>query len=240
MPIHDWERLNDGDFHHFHQRWIQAIADNLNAGALPAEYMALSEQIAGRPIPDVVALQTANPDEGSGGIAVASAPPTARTIAKFERGIYSKRTDRVVIRHGRGKVVAIIEIASPGNKSSANALRTFVQKAADILNQGIHLLVVDLFPPTTSDPNGLQKAICDELDDVKFELPIDKPLTVGAFVGGELPIAYIECAAVGDPLPSLPLFLSETRYIPAPLESTYVEAWSKYPRQLREIMERQA
>jgi hypothetical protein len=129
---------------------------------------------------------------------------------------------------------------SPGNKSSANAFRTFVQKAADILNQGIHLLVIDLFPPTSRDPLGLQKAICDEFDEMTFELPAGKPLTIGAFVGGELPVAYIECVGVGEPLPSLPIFLSETRYIPAPLEATYLESWSKFPRQLKENMERPA
>jgi hypothetical protein len=38
-----------------------------------------------------------------------------------------------VIRHGRGKDVAIVEIVSPGNKDSRNAIHTFVEKAADIL-----------------------------------------------------------------------------------------------------------
>jgi hypothetical protein len=33
------------------------------------------------------------------------------------------------MRHGRGKVVAIIEIVSPGNKESRNAIRSFVEKA---------------------------------------------------------------------------------------------------------------
>src|SRR5205823_1432932 len=97
-----------------------------------------------------------------GGIAVATAPPTARVIAKYEKINYAKRADRVAIRHGRGKVVAIVEIVSPGNKDSRNALRTFVEKAADILNQGVNLLVVDLFPPTPRDPQGIHKAIWDE------------------------------------------------------------------------------
>ena len=90
-------------------------------------------------------------------------------IAKFERVNYAKRADRVVIRHGRGKVVAIIEILSPGNKDSRNAIRTFVEKAADILNQGVNLLVVDLFPPTPRDPQGIHKAIWDEFGDEPFE-----------------------------------------------------------------------
>ena len=39
MPIHDWTRLEPGDFHHFHQRWISALCDSLNGGLLPPDYM---------------------------------------------------------------------------------------------------------------------------------------------------------------------------------------------------------
>ena len=238
MPIHDWTRVEAGDFHHFHQRWISALADALNTGGLlPPEYMALTEQVTGRPIPDVVALQTSRPKGDPGGVAVATAPPTARMVARFQNSVYARRADRVVIRHGRGKVVAIIEVVSPGNKSSQNAYRTFVEKAADILNQGIHLLVVDLFPPTPRDPQGIQKAICDQFDDLEFQLPPDKPLSVGAYIGGDLPEAYIEPVGVGDTLPSLPIFLSEDRYIPAPLEASYMQAWEVYPAMLKEIVE---
>jgi hypothetical protein len=136
MPIHDWIRVEPGDFHHFHHRWISALCDSLNGGLPPPDYMALAEQVTGRPIPDVVTLQARQSMDEPGGIAVALAPPTARVIARFEKINYAKRADRVVIRHGRGRVVAIIEIVSPGNKDSRHAPRTFVEKAADILNRG--------------------------------------------------------------------------------------------------------
>jgi hypothetical protein len=107
MPIHDWTRVEAGDFHHFHQTWIPLLAAALNSGGLPPGFMALAEQVTGRPIPDVVTLQSRSP---MGGVAVAPAPaPFARVIQKFERINYAKRADRVVIRHGRGRVVAIIE-----------------------------------------------------------------------------------------------------------------------------------
>jgi hypothetical protein len=238
MPIHDWTRLEPGDFHHFHQRWVVAIGDALNGGLLPPGYMAMVEQVTGRPIPDVVALQAREPKgEQPGGIAIATAPPTARVIARFERINYAKRADRVVIRHGRGKVVAIVEIVSPGNKDSRNAIRSFVEKAADILNQGVNLLVVDLFPPTPRDPRGIHKAIWDEFGDEPFEMPPGMPLIVASYIGGEDPTAYVESVGVGDPLPSLPIFLSETRYIPAPLETTYMEAWRVFPALLKELIE---
>ena len=235
MPIHDWTRMHAGDFHHFHQRWISAIADALNGGGLPPEFMALAEQVTGRPIPDVVTLQTRKPKAGSGGVATATAP-SARVIQKFERITYAKRKDRVVIRHGRGRVVAIIELVSPGNKDSRHAIRSFVEKAADILHQGIHLVVVDLFPPTPRDPQGIHKAIWDEFGDMPFEFLPDKPLTVASYIGGDLPTAYVESVGVGDPLPAIPLFLTEYDHVPCPLEATYMEAWAVFPAMLQELI----
>src|SRR5438094_6397875 len=132
MPIHDWTRLEPGDFHDFHQGWIIEIRNALNRGLLPPGYMAMAEQVTGQPIPDVVTLQTRRPAGSGGGVAVKEVPPTARVIARFEKVVYARRADRVVIRHGRGRVVAIIEIVSPGNKASRNAIRSFVEKAADI------------------------------------------------------------------------------------------------------------
>jgi hypothetical protein len=237
MPIHDWTRLEPGDFHDFHQCWVVEIRNALNGGLLPPENMAMAEQVTGRPIPDVVTLHSRAPQGDPGGIAVATAPPTARVIAKFEKINYAKRADRVVIRHGRGTVVAIIEILSPGNKDSRNAIRTFVEKAADILNQGVNLVVVDLFPPTPRDPQGIHKAIWDEFGDEPFEAPPGKPLTVASYIGGDLPTAYVESVGLGDSLPSPPIFLSETRYIPAPLEATYMRAWAVFPALLKELID---
>ncbi len=107
MPIHDWTRLEAGDFHGFHQCWVIAIRNSLNAGLLPPDYMAMAEQITGRPIPDVVTLNIREPSGDSGGIAIDTAPPSARVIAKAEQANYAKRADRVVIRHGRGKVQSL-------------------------------------------------------------------------------------------------------------------------------------
>ena len=145
----------------------------------------------------------------------------------------------MVIRHGRGRVVAIIEIVSPGNKSNRHTIRTFVEKAAEILRQEINLLIVDLFPPTARDPQGIHKVIWDEVVDEPFEPPADKPLTVAAYLAGQIPVAYVEPVGVGDVLPSAPVFLSDSEldYIPAPLEETYDQAWAVYPEFLKAIME---
>jgi hypothetical protein len=238
MPIHDWTRAQAGDFHHFHQRWIQDIAAALNDGGLPPELMALAEQVTGRPIPDVVTLQAWSPKGSVGGVTIAPRPPpSARVIQKFEQINYAKRADRVVIRHGRGRVVAIIEIVSPGNKASRYAMRSFVEKAADILNQGVNLVIVDLFPPTSRDPQGIHKAIADEFSEEPFDFLPDKPLTVVSYIGGDLPTAYVESVGVGDRLPAIPLFLTEYDYVPCPLDATYDQAWRVFPAMLKEVLE---
>lgn len=237
MPIHDWTRVEAGDFHDFHQVWTVEIRNALNRGLLPDGFFAMTDQITGRPIPDVVTLQSRRPTGGTGGVAVKERPPTARMVKRLEKVDYARRADRVVIRHGRGRVVAIIEVVSPGNKDSRNAIRSFAEKAADIITQGVHLLVVDLFPPTPRDPQGIHKAIWDEFADEPFELPVGKPLTVVSYLSGEIPTAYVEPVAVGDHLPSAPIFLSEEVYVPAPLESTYAETWKVYPAILKEIIE---
>ena len=102
---------------------------------------------------------------------------------------------------------------------------------------GINLLVVDLFPPSPRDPQGIHKAIWDEICEGPFELPPDKPLTVAAYSAGEPKKAFVEPVAVGASLPSLPIFLNPRRYVPAPLEMTYQATWAKCPDALKEAID---
>jgi Protein of unknown function (DUF4058) len=228
MPIHDWTRVDAGLFHAFHQRWISALSDALNRGALPADYYALAEQLLGAPIPDVLTLRAASMDQDaddeSSGLAVATAPPRTRIVRQAEERIYVRKADRIAVRHRHGEVVAVVEIVSPGNKASAHALRAFVEKSADLIDQQIHLLVIDLFPPSKRDPQGIHKAIWDEFIEEDLERPSGKSLTLVAYDAQPQPIAYVEPVAVGDVLPDMPIFLKPGKYILAPLETTYQTA----------------
>ena len=240
MPIHDWTRADPGLFHHFHQTWITGLCAAFNAGRLPAGYFALAEHVAGSTIPDVLALerrispQRPAPDSG---VAVVTVAPQTRFVHRAEGDSYVRRANRVAIRHPMGQVVAVIEIVSPGNKDSRNALRAVVDKAVNLLNQGIHLLIVDLFPPTKGDPQGIHKAVWDEIHEEPFELPPDKPLTVASYSAGPVKIAYVEPVAVGEVLPVMPLFLEPGAHVPAPLEETYRAAWDVCPDVLKEALE---
>jgi hypothetical protein len=241
MPIHDWTRVDAGLFHAFHQRWISALSDALNTGGLPPDYFALVERSVGGPIPDVLTSRPASidpeADEGPCGSPVATAPPRIRIVRKAEEGIYLRRADRIAVRRRHGEVVAVIEIVSPGHKASALALLDFVEKSTELIDQQIHLLVIDLFPPSQCDPQGIHKAIWDEFVEGDFELPSDKPLTLAAYDAQPLPIAYVEPVTVGDVLPDMPIFLKPGNWVPASLEATYQTAWAVFPAPLKRLLE---
>ncbi len=240
MPVHDWTRVTSGIFHHFHHGWTAALSNAFNSGLLPRGYYALSEQIAGGPIPDVLTFQqwpqTPKGSNGNGNLAVLTAPPRTRFVQTAEPEQYATKANRITIRHPLGQVVAVVEIVSPGNKESRHALRAFVEKSAGFINQGIHLLVIDLFPPTPRDPQGIHKAIWEEIRDEPFELPADKPLTLVSYSAGFTKTAYIEPVAVGDMLPDMPLFLEGDKQVPTPLETTYMTTWSMCPEPMKELL----
>jgi hypothetical protein len=241
MAIHDWTRVDAELFHHFHQNWTTALCNALNAGVLPRGYFALVEQNIRGPIPDVLSLQLSpgvgEPPGPSAGLAVASTPPRTRHVRRNELDAYARKADRITVRHRHGSVVAVVEIVSPGNKASRNELRAFVEKAADLIRQDIHLLIVDLFPPSPRDPSGVHKAIWDEFVEEDFALPPEKPLTLVSYDAGPPRVAYVEPVGVGDVLPDMPLFLKPEFYVLAPLEATYRATWDVFPAPLKGLLE---
>jgi hypothetical protein len=240
MPTHDWTRVDAGLFHDFHLSWIVSLGDALNSGGLPADYFALIEQRHPGPLPDVLTLKLFDtgvaPSNDTTGRVVATAPPRGMRLQQSEAAAYAARTDRLVIRHRHGEVVAIIEIVSPGNKSGRLEFREFVEKALAFLRHGIHLLIVDLFPPGRRDPEGIHKAIWEEIE-AESARPPHKPLTLAAYDAGPPQLAYVEFVGVGEPLPEVPLFLKPGVYVPAPLEATYQEAWAAFPKALKGLLQ---
>ena len=105
MPIHDWTRVGAGIFHHFRHSWIEEIKRALNSGLLPPDYYALAERTAGETSPD-----------------------------RTEMDQYALKQSTLVVRHSSGdRIVALVEVVSPGNKASRHGLRSFVEKSAAAL-----------------------------------------------------------------------------------------------------------
>ena len=200
----------------------------------------MAEQILGGPIPDVVTLQRRpkpfEPPRDGGGVAVADSPPRARFVRSAELNRYAGKANRIVIRDRLGQVVAVLEIVSPGNKTAdMRCVRSCGRpKNFSVRGSTCSWSTCSRHP---RDPQGIHKAIWDEIVDEPFDLPPDKRLTVAAYAAADLPTAYVEPVAVGDVLPEMPIFLEPGIYVPAPLESTYETTWTKCPDAIRELVE---
>jgi hypothetical protein len=249
MPVHDWTLVTAGTFHDFHQTWLVEIKRALNAGRLPSGFYALAEQIAGGLGPDVLTLEgpEIEPDDdeeltGNGSpaaVAIAEKPPRVQLHSKAEVDQYARKASGITIRRGSNRrVVAMIEIVSPGNKNTWHAFSKFIAKAIEVLDAGVHLLIIDLLPPGPLDPNGLHAAIWQEYTGESYHAPTGKPLTMASYIGGGAFEAYVEPTGTGQALIDMPLFLDPDYYVPVPLELTYQSAWEAVPAVWRRVLEK--
>ncbi len=245
MPVHDWTRVDAGIFHDFHHAWIEDIKRTLNAGLLPDGYYALAEQHAAGFGPDVLTLQGGNgngtgepqPPGEAGGLKLAA--PGVRFVGETTLDFYRRKQSALAVRHVSGdRIVAMVEIVSPGNKSSRSGLATFVTKAVQLLERQVHLLILDLFPPGPRDPSGIHAALWEELTGETYVDPSPGPLTLASYDASPGVRAYVETVAVGDALVDMPLFLEPRAHVEVPLEATYQAAWLAVPRRWRAVLEK--
>jgi hypothetical protein len=255
MPVHDWSRVTAGTFHDFHLAWIAELRRALNGGLLPRGYYALAEQVAGDIIPDVLTLQHSQGDspldgfreESSGTegavLTVADSPPRVSVTATTHEAItLALRQRQVVIRHATGdRIVALIEIVSPGNKESQPMLRRSSRRPPPPCAQGIICWSLtcghqetSILPASTARSGRWSAA----------------PPTSRAPIGHSrwprmrcarpaLVTAYVEPLGVGAELPDMPLFLAPEHYVNVPLEETYHAAWQGVPERWRRVIESQ-
>lgn len=243
MPIHDWTRVEAGIFHHFHHSWIEEIQRALNNGILPRQYYAMAEQHTRNYGPDVLTLERTAADLGdpsssdspdAGDLLVAE--PKTTWTGETEMAFYRRKQSSVTIRHVSGdEVIAMIEIVSPGNKSGRKAVSEFVDKACMLLKNGIHLLVLDVLPPGSSNPQGMHGEIWEALEGA---LPDDlgNPFVFSSYEADVGVRAFAEAVDLGDALPDMPLFLMPRKHILVPLETTYDSAFAALPRRWRDVM----
>jgi hypothetical protein len=243
MPVHDWTKVSDGTFHDFHYSWVLEIKRALKRGLLPEGYYVMAEQVGGDlGAPDVLTLQSTSPthqseDALSGTATLTESPPVVHTRATISRDPYARMQRTVVIRHtSDDRIVAMIEVLSAGNKSSRHAIRSFLDKAVAALDHGIHLLFVDVHPPGPRDPNGIHRALLNEIGTGDYVLSAEHPRTVAAYIGGPVVDAFVEHFAVGEPIPQMPLFLTSENYVRVPLEATYMAAWEDVPPQYQNVL----
>ena len=237
MPLHDHFRTpikNRLPWASLHNGWMGNIAQRLNK-ILPSEFVAFDRMyINGGLEVDIGTVEEEELDSGTGsnghgGTTVATAksvyvPPPATGTAPFDLADVSEI--RVFTNRGEGRLVAAIELVSPGNKDGKIKREAFVAKCVDYLASGASLLVVDL---VTDHRTNLHNEIIGKFDaPIAFELPEDSYLYAVAY----RPVVrdqkteiemWIEPLAVGDRLPTMPLRLVGDTFVPVELELTYTE-----------------
>lgn len=251
MPIHDWSRVDSGIFHDVHVAWIGRLRSELNDHVLPEPFYALAEPVSGEVIPDVITLQAEKALEGEppgasrlsrddspgGAVAVAEAPVLVHDLGPT----YARMARRLVIRSSveGDKIVAVIEIVSRANKDARMRVERFVEKSVSFLDEGIHLLIVDVQPATSFVPHGFHGLVCEALGHQAPALPVDRELQVVSYQLRDCgyPRAHVASLRVGDPLPEMPVFLLPHHFVRVPLEETYMAAFRGLAKKFRDVLE---
>lgn len=250
MSVHDWSRVEAGIFHAFHTVWCARLQEALNAGRLPPDYYSLVEQHAVeeqdddtvRRVTDLLTLHGSDSSNGSsslppsqGGLALADAPPKVRHRLAREPDYRAQRRT-LAIRHVSGhRLAAVVEMVSPANKDRLRNVEQFVSKIEAFLDAGVHVVLIDLFPPGPCDPRGMHGALGHWTDfSGATQATTDEPLTLASYRAVKTPEAFVEHVAVGQALPEMPLFFAAERYVNLPLEATYNVAFAAMPQFCRD------
>jgi hypothetical protein len=173
-------------------------------------------------------------------VAVAEAPPNVRLEqeALDDLAFYLARQRTLIIRHATGdRVVALIEIISPANKHTQQTLEQFADKASSALREGIHLVIIDVLPPGSHDPDGIHGYLWHRWLAGTYRAPFAGARTLVSYAASQPVRAYVEPLRQGDPLTDMPLFLRPTHYVNVPLEDTYRQAWAGVPRRWQRVIE---
>ncbi len=220
--VHSWDEL--------HGMWPAVIVQKL-IEILPEPYFAapgvhlgtLYEVDIGtyrRPLADANDF-----DVAKGGVSVSTYAPPKPTLTLepqlpnqdvYEVRIYDSRRNR--------QLVAAIEILSPSNKDRPENRATFVAKAATLLKNNICVSIVDVV--STYDFN-LYAELMRFLKSVDPDLGSEPPPMYAATLRmryedrRRMMDNWYHPLAIGQPLPTLPIWLKENWAISLDLESSY-------------------
>jgi len=202
---------------------------------LPAGYVAGPRVHLGSSVEiDVAAFEKDDPPpgsvaaEGNGGVATAVwAPPrpglsvetTLPDFDEYEVRVYDARRGR--------HLVAAIEIVSPANKDRPERRNAFVGKCAALLQKGIAVSIVDLVTIRQFNLYAEVLAFIGHDDPTLGDPPPPTYATSCRWVERErrtILEGWSHVLKIGQPLPTLPLWLSADLVIPLDLEQSYEQA----------------
>lgn len=237
MPLRDHFRPpldNQSSWEALHGQWPAMIVMAL-ARKLPPRYVAEPRVHLGSFAEiDVSAYEKDEPapfapapglDEGGVATAVWAPPrPTFGVVTnlpdqdEYEVRVYDMK------RHRR--LVAAVEIISPANKDRPENRRAFVTKCAALLQQRVSVVLVDLVTTRQFNLYGDLLELIGEAD--PSLAPEPPPLYTAACRWARRDDAWhfeawAHALALGQPLPTLPLWLADSFAVPLELEASYEE-----------------
>lgn len=233
MPLldHFHPPLDRRSWENFHGCWIFQLVGQLNMRPMPYGFLAEGNVHIGIMVAaDVAAFEEDNPNGERSNGAVATevwAPPRPllailvdfSTLETFEIRIYDQDRARTL--------VAAVELVSPGNKDRPESRRAFLDKCAAYLREGISVIIVDV---VTSRQHNFHadlmelfhgdetaiRAVASDLYAVAYRVHV-----VGERTQLE---AWPTALALGAPLPTMPLWLTESLCVPLDLDAGYQTA----------------
>jgi hypothetical protein len=233
MPLRDHFRSPVNDTHswdEFHGGWPMEIVRTLR-GILPPGFRAGPNIHLGSPFEVDVStydLDTREPfpESRNGGTAVAIAPTPTLTLEAdlSEQDVYEVQ----VYDTERGRrLVAAIELVSPSNKDRPDARDSFVGKVASLLQKGVCVSIVDLV--TVRQAN----LYADLLESLGQRDPVLEPVPPHLYAvtlrarqspnrKPQLDVWFYPMT-LGQPLPTLPIWLTPDLRVLLPLETGYEE-----------------
>ena len=231
MPLRDHFRSPVNDTHSWdevHGGWPMEIVRTLRS-VLPAGFRAGPNIHLGSPFEVDVStydLESRDPEDERGGTAVLRAlAPTFTVEADLgEQDVYEVQiydTER-----GR-RLVAAIEIVSPSNKDRPETREAFIGKVASLLHNDICVSIVDLVTVRQANLYAEVLRLLGRSDPVLS--PTAPHLYAVTLRSRKSPKrrpmldAWFYPMAVGDTLPTLPIWLTPELRVMLPLESSYEE-----------------
>jgi hypothetical protein len=237
MPLRDHFRPpldESASWEGFHGGWPMVIVQQLRR-KLPPGYVAEPRVHVGAQVEiDVAAFENVDPNSGrwstggDGGVATAAwAPPAPNLAVEMTLPDCSEYEVRIYdVKRGR-HLVAAIEIVSPANKDRLEHRNLFVGKCAALLQKGVAVSMVDLVTVRHFNLFAELMAFLGHGDPALHATPPPLYATSCRWVTKDersFLQAWSHELSLGQPLPTLPLWLSGDLVIPLDLERGYEQA----------------
>jgi hypothetical protein len=231
MPLRDHFHPPLADFaswEELHGAWPSTIAFRLNA-LLPRRYRSGVKVHLGSAIEVDVATFDGSPTLGpvtngsqNESTEATWAPAQPALLLETDAPMPPEYEVRVYDEHRGRRLVAAVELVSPGNKDRPESRDAFVSKCHALLQQEVCVVIVD---PVTAPHANLYAELAER---VGAEAPALADASIYAVtcrcirLDKRLRIeAWPHELEIGAPLPTLPLWLTDRLHVPLELESTY-------------------